>query len=338
MLVRTLSVLLAVCLSLPAFAQPADRVLLRYHWNAGDEVVWQIKSETTGTITMRDLTEDPVEETTTEVWSSATMPMRLQVEAVDAEGNGTITYRFGTIEMDVAAQGQQQYIRIDPAAGTVTANGEQVPMPESIGNWLRAPIKLVVSPRGELLQVDLPETMQMPGGLGGMDMTQWMRLSQQWQMTFPEQPVSAGYAWGASMPGVFGADEEAGDVGEGLEPPMATMVFTLAGWETVDGVECARVEMAGAMDIAQLPGGMRGGLQMGAPEGMQMTMGPMHMSVAGSILFDPEAGTVVSADMRILMDADQHMTGTVQTPEGAQTIDMQMLIRDMLVETTTAPG
>jgi len=342
MFTRILAVSLALLLALVACAQEdADRILLRYQWNAGDEIIWQIASETTGTVVTRDLTKDPVAETSAEIWTSATMPMTLTVDSSDAQGNGTIAYYVGIIEMDMAAGGQQHYMRIDPQARTMTMDGEEMPLPEQSMLWMTEPMRMVTSPRGELLELQLPEGSPL-GGMAGLDLTQWMRLSQQWQMVFPEEPVPEGYSWYTSMAVPFGGEGAGGgEAGEAEAPkvaPAATMVLTHAGRETVNGVDCVRVEMVGAMDIDELPLSLGQGSGMGAmmPEGLEMRMGPMHVSVAGSFLFDPAAGEVVSTQARLLIDLDQRMTGTVETPDGAQTVDMEIFIRDMLVETTAS--
>jgi len=313
-----------LCLGFAA-AQEGDRILLRNQWNAGDEITWQVTSETTGVVTMRDLTQDLVAETTTEVWTRVTMPMSLVIEAVDAEGNGTVSYRLGPIDVDTLQGGQQQYIQIDPEAGTMTVNGEEQPIPGQMVPGLLGDMKLVFSPRGELLDMTIPEGAGMGDFFGGMDMEQLMRLSQQSQMTFPEEPVSQGYSWAASTAAPFGEQPDA--------QFDSTAVLTLAGFETVDGVQCARLEMVGAMDIAELPMGLGGGTGP-VPEGMEMVIGPMHISMEGSFLFDLAAGKMVSGDYDMLMDMHQHITGTAEGPEGPQAVDTEIIMRDLLIETT----
>lgn len=338
---RLSSLALALGLATFAFAQnDADRVLLRYRWNAGDEITWQVSSETTGSVTMRDLTKDPVEEQTQEIWTVASLPMTMVVESVDADGNGTISYRMGVIEMDMTMQGQQTYMRIDPEAGTMTVNGEAQPLPEPMMSAMQQNITMVISPRGAMLDVQFPEGLPM-GAMPGFDMTQWMRMGQQWQAPFPEQPVPIGYSWGSSMPMPFGAGTAGAATAnaEAAEAPAATVIFTLAGWETVGEARCARVDVVGTIDLEELPLPMGQGMGVGAeaPEGMQMKLGPMHISFDGSMLFDPAAGKLVSTQMSLLMDMDQRMSGTMETPEGEQTMNLEILIRDLLVETTVEP-
>lgn len=344
---RLSSLALALGLATFAFAQnDAERVLLRYRWNTGDEITWQVGSETTGSVTMRDLTKDPVEEQTQEIWTATSLPLTLTVQSVDADGNGAISYRMGPIEMDMTMQGQQTYMRIDPEAGVMTVNGEEQPLPEPMMSAMRQSITMVISPRGEMLDVQFPEGSPMTA-MPGFDMTQWMRMGQQWQATLPEQPVPVGYRWGSSMPMPFGAGTGAAAAAEGeaaanaeaAEAPAATVIFTLAGWETVGEAQCVRIDMVGAMDLEELPLPMGPGMGMGAgtPEGMQMKFGPMHISLGGSMFFDPAAGKLVSTQMSLLMDMDQRMSGMMETPDGEQTMNLEILIRDLLVETTVEP-
>lgn len=349
MLTRILMVSLALLIVLAASAQQdADRVLLRYQWNAGDEITWQVTSETTGTVLVRDRTKDPVEEQTQDIWTSTSVPLTLAVESVDADGNGTVSYRMGVMEMDMTMQGQQMYMRIDPEAGTMTVNGEEQPLPGPMMGAMLQDMTMVISPRGEMLEVQLPEGAPFGGMFPGFDMTQMMRMGQQWQATFHEQPIPVAYSWGSSMPMPFGGRAEAGAAAaeEGApadgeapgEVPAATMVFTLAGWETVGEAQCARIDMVGAMDIDELPMPMGAmGMGAGAPEGMQMKLGPMHISIDGSMLFDPAAGKVLSMQMGMLMDLDQRIAGTVETPGGQQAMDMEILIRDLLTDVTMEP-
>jgi len=142
-------------------------------------------------------------------------------------------------------------------------------------------------------------------------------MSRQSQITFPEQPVPQGYCWRTTMAAPFGEGTD-----DGLD---TTMVLTLAGMEMVDGARCARIGMVGAIDISEVP------------LGMEMKLGPMHMSVQGSMLFDPAAGRMVSGDFDMLTDVDNHISGTAEGPEGPQPVDMEIQVRDMLVKTTMTP-
>lgn len=329
-------VVLTLLTATVAWAQDDGRVLLRYQWNAGDEIEWIITTETTGTVVMRDRTRDPVEETEMPIWNTVTMPMTLRVVSVDEDGSGTIVYEIGVMEADVSAGGGEQYIRIDPREGTMTVDGEEQPMPPGVAEGMAGPIRTVMSTRGEVLEVDLPEGMQAMMGAMGAEVTQWMSMSQQ-QPAFPERAIGIGHVWGASLSPLIPAEadteaEATGPVGD------VSVLYQLTGIRRTGDADSARIEMLGAMDFGTLP--MPGiGMMPGAGEGgdLQMTMGPMHVSMFGAFDFNPAAGRVVGSEMTVIMDMTQQMKGTVETPEGEQRVDMEIITRDMTVKVKVEP-
>ncbi|MGC9316999.1 MAG: hypothetical protein ACP5KN_03055 [Armatimonadota bacterium] len=311
-----------------AAQQDADRVLLRYRWTAGDELVWHVTSETTGTVLNRDHTQDPPQESEVEIWSSATMPMTLVVEEVDAEGNGTIAFELGVMEIDMEAGGQQQYIRMDPEARTMTINGEEAPVPEAMLAGLAEPFRLILSPRGEVLDVMVPEDFQMATGLQGVNLGQWMQLSQRWQLSFPEEPVGEGHCWGGAMTIPL--------AGEGGPASDAVAVYRMAGRELAHGADCVRIEAMGALDFTELPSGLAG--PAAAASNLETEIGSGHISMDGAFWFDPQAGQLVATDATITMDMTQRTTGTVQTPEGEVEVDVETILQGLVVETSVEPG
>ncbi len=324
-----LTVLLAVC---GAWAQDDERVLLRYQWNAGEDLVWEVTAETTGTVITRDLTKDPVEETIVPVWTRMLMPITLSVESVDGEGNGTIVYKLGQMQMDVQAEGRQMYMVFDPETGTMTVDGEEVPMPEGMDAMMATTFRMVISPRGELVEMELPEGLEaLMAGMGG-NMMQWMRMSQQWSATFPEEPVGVDHVWSAG-PDESLAGLAAGPDGAAAPGMSGSILYHMTGTRTVANADCVAIDMLGAMEIASLPtpAGMMGGM---GGEDFEFTMGPMHLSMVGGYDFDAAAGKLVGGDIRIVMDMVQRMKGTMQTPEGPQEMNMEVISRGMTVDTT----
>ncbi len=351
-------VLVALILACAAWAQDEERVLLRYQWNAGEEIVWDITSETSGTMVMRDLTKDPVEETETPMWTRVLMPMTLLVESVDEEGNGTVVYEMGTMQMDVQVEGKQSYIVLDPKASTMTVDGEESPLPPGAGAGMAGYYRMVISPRGDVLEMELPEGLGAMGLTGGADMSQWMRMSQQWSVAFPEEPVGFDYVWGAAfdMPlvalGAVAGDEEQdgehdhdgqgehGEEGEheaGDDAPSliaGSTLYRMAGTRLVADVDCVTLDMLSAMDIETMPVPMAGAFGGTEGEGMELAIGPMHMSISGGFDFDPAGGRMVGADTRVVIDMIQRIKGTVQTPEGEQEMNMEMITRGMTIDST----
>ncbi|MGI5817768.1 MAG: hypothetical protein ACOX9R_06680 [Armatimonadota bacterium] len=331
---RTLSGVLALLLAVGVvWAQDDERVLLRYHWNPGEEIVWDVTSETTGAMIMRDLTKDPVEETVTSVWNRVVMPITLFVENVDEDGNATVTYQMGVMEMDVEAEGRQQYIRIDPQAGTMTVDGEPAPVPEQMLAGMAGSFRMVISPQGEMIDMDVPEGLRALMGASGMDMEQWMKLSQGWAASFPEEPIGIGRVWGASMTPPLPVE---GDAEGALAPPgELTVLYRLLGSRVVNGVECAQIEMLGVMDFETLPTPGADAMPgvWGALDGVEMTIGPMNVSISGTIDFDSVGGRLIASDASVIMDMTQRVKGTIPAPEGAQDVevDMEIITHDMKV-------
>ena len=342
------TLLLLLATACAAVAQEEDQFLLRYHWNAGDEIIWNVVAETTGTVLTRDLTKDPVEEKQTPVWSRVMMPMTLIVEEVDEDGNATVLYDVGTMQMDVEAEGKTQYIVIDPEAGTMTVDGEEQPLPEGTAAGMMGPFRMVISPRGEMLDMELPEGFgMMMGGMPGVDMEDWMKMSQGWAASFPEQPIGIDHVWGTQMAAPLsievdeeaGADEAAEEADETQDaeptdlPGSVSILYRLLGVQRDGGADVVQIEMLGAMDFETLP--MPGLPAMdGDGGGMQMTIGPMHMSISGTLDFDVDAGELVASESTVLMDMKQHMHGTVETPQGEQPIDMEIIMNDLKVVST----
>lgn len=334
---RMIAVMLIVSVTIcTAWAQDEERVLLRYQWNAGEEIVWDVVTETSGTMVMRDLTKDPVEETMLPIWSRVMMPMTLTVESVDDDGNGTVVYELGTMQMDVQAEGRQVYMEFDPATGAMTMDGQQMPVPGGMQAGMAGPYRMVISPRGEVLDIELPEGLAMMGLAGGADMTQWMKMSQQWSATFPEEPVYADYVWSTQFDAPLGTPAEEVAEGDAGDEPAGdgAMVYCMTGTRLVGGVDCVTLDAMGAFDIETLPMTMGGVFAFMGGEGFESSLGPMHLSMIGGFDFDAAAGRMMSGDVRVMIDMTQRMKGTIQTPDGAQQINMEIITRGMTVDST----
>jgi len=139
-----------------------DRVLLRYKWNVGEEVSWAISTEGGGDQVNSDLTKEPPTEDAMNLALDMKMPMHQTVEAVDEEGNGSLAYQMGVMEVDVQAGAQPaQHVVIDPAAQKMIVGGEERPLMPPMLGFLGEPIRMVVSPRGEVLSTQLPIDLEL---------------------------------------------------------------------------------------------------------------------------------------------------------------------------------
>jgi hypothetical protein len=306
-----------------SWAQDLDgKVLLRYKWNAGEEVSFQVAVEAEGEMVMTDMTKEPPEETGMHISQSINMPMYHTVEAVDEEGNGTVAYQMGIMEMDMTAGDQPaQHIVIDPAAKTMTVNGEPAPLPDAGLGYFGAVFRMVMSPLGEMLSFEAPDMEGNLPDMMGLSATQFARMARTSQMQLPEEPISAGYSWAQTVDLSTPRTAQEGEDAEGEEteaaPMTVTMIYTLVGFETVGEVECAKIEMVGAMDMT---------MAVSPPtEGADLTvqMGPMHLSMHGFTYFDLEAGCVVSTEIDQIMELHQETQGQVKA--GGETHDINMI-------------
>jgi hypothetical protein len=316
------------------WAQQPEEYLLRYKWNQGDQITWNVTSETTGTVIVRDLTKDPVKTTEAPIWSRMMMPMTLTVEEVDAEGDATIVYEIGTMQMDIEAEGETTYICIDPEAGTMTVDGEEQALPPGASSGMSGPYRMVITPRGDVKEMELPEGLSaMMGGTSGFDLDQWMKMSQGWAVAFPEEPVGVGHVWGAAMEPPLPLQGN-GDT-DAAPPGDVAVLYRLLGARGLGDRQVVQIEMLGALDFETFPLPAMAMMGSGGPgSGLEISMGPMHISISGTINFDPEAGELVASDAGVIMDMVQHTQGTVETPEGPQEVDLETIVRDMTVDST----
>lgn len=235
--------------------------------------------------------------------------------------------------MDIEAEGEQTYIRIDPQTGTMTVDGEEQALPEGTATGIAGPFSVVISPQGEVLEMHVPAGIATLAGPMGMDMSQWMRMSQ-WQATFPQEAVGVGHVWAASMPPPIPGAEDVAD--EQALSPSGSLLFRLADVRMVDGAQTAQIEMLGAIDFESLPMGGPG--MMGGAEdagNLQVTIGPMHLSIVGTMDFDVEAGMVTVSQTTVIMDIVQHIEGTVTSPVGEQEqVNMEITTRSLTMDAT----
>jgi hypothetical protein len=316
-----------------SWAQDLDgKVLLRYKWNAGEEVSCQVAIEAEGDMVMTDMTKEPPEETRMHISQTMNMPLYQTIEAVDGEGNGTVAYQMGIMEMDMTAGDQPaQHIVIDPVAKTMTVNGEPAPLPDTALGYFGAVFRMVMSPLGEVLSFEAPDMERNLPDMMGLSATQFAQMARTSQMQLPEEPISAGYSWAQtvdlSTPRTAQEGEEAEGEAAEAAPMTLTMVYTLVGFETAGEVECAKMELVGAMDMTMTVSPQTEGADL------VVHMGPMHVSMHGFTYFDPEAGCVVSTEIDQIMDMRQETRGQVQVGDQTQDINMITTTEDFRTNT-----
>jgi len=304
-------------------AQDLDgKVLLRYKWNVGQEVTLKVATDSEGDMLTTDMTKEPPEETAMYISQTVNIPLYQTIEAVDDEGNGTVAYQMGIIEMEMTTDDKPpQHIAIDPVAKTMTVNGEPTPMPKSGLGYFGGSFRMVMSPLGEVLSSEAPEAEGNPSDMMGLSPTQFAQMARTSQMQVPEDPIGEGYSWAQTVDLSTPQPAQEGDnaheeAAEGT-PITMTMVYTLVGFETIGEVECAKIEIVGAIDMS---------MTVSPPaEAADLTvqMGPMHFSMRGFIYFDPKAGCVVKTEGAQIMELHQETQGQVKA--GGETHDINMI-------------
>jgi hypothetical protein len=294
-----------------------DRVLLRYKWNAGEQGTWLVSGELTGSAVTRDLTQEPPSEESDGGSFTVESVVYHTVDAVTEEGTGTVTYQIGTVDMEAQLNdGSKHYMSIQGQEGRVLVDGAEEPGDDPIMAALMQPVAMVLSSRGELLTparaLYLDELI-----IAACSPARALQIMRGSQLVLPEPPIGVGYAWTYTMQTVLKPESHGGEAPD--EDPQArpkatlTMVYTLAGLAIVEGVECATIRMAGALDLdepLESP-------PFEAEPGIERSTGALHASVHGLIYLDPEAGRVMKAEadtiLRVRRDTFKQVTEGDQT-------------------------
>lgn len=307
-----------------AFAQPTW--LLRYNWEQGETITWLVDMEAGGELTTRDMNSDPPKASILELTTLMTMSQYKTVEAVDADGNATVLTRIGTIEMDMTVPPMgAQHITVNAETGEITAAGTAVPAPQGLARLLAEPLKQVLSPRGEVLEVELPSGLADLMGFGSPGPMQVLKSLQERPMMLPEEEIGIGHCWIDRHDLAPAADDEAE-----LPPVTQTITYRLAGIEDLAGVECLRIELLGVIDL----GGTITMPMTGEGREGTTTMGPAHLSMSGTIWFDPAAGTPVKKDLRMLLDMQQEMEGSIKIEDDTHDFHVQVEMNGFEIDLT----
>ena len=169
------------------------------------------------------------------------------VSVLDSAPNGDLTFGAQIESFNVRLDAADFHLQV-AIEGPDGARPEMIPIP-------RLPITVVMSSRGRLLSLDGLDELPIPplpvakGESVDLAAIVDAAIQQFAQPAFPEEPVSVGESWEweitvdpmvmAEMLGLPAPPE----LGAGfLEPQTMRCVSTLAGFETVNGVECARIE------------------------------------------------------------------------------------------------
>ncbi|MCD6360668.1 MAG: hypothetical protein J7M38_07330 [Armatimonadetes bacterium] len=321
---RALTILAAALLfGATASAQPT--YLLRYKWQEGENITWLVDVEASGEVLTRDLSVNPPGVTRMDVSMTMSMPQYQIVESVDDDGNGTVVTRMGTMEMDITMPPVgTQHIMVEPG-GKATIAGADIPIPESLKQITGKPFKQVMSPRGDVLDMELPFKLEDFVDLGSTAPLQAIKALQQQPVIFPEQEAAEGYCWVNRQDLTPEADP-----GTELPPITKTMIYTLAGFEDINGIECARIELLGVMDI---DGTLTMPMQGEGREGTSI-VGPAHFSTTGTIWFDLEAGLPQKFEGSVLISVLQESEGSITVQDRKHDFHIQVEMNNFAVDFT----
>jgi len=302
-------------------ATAAPTVLLRHQWHEGDAFTWLVDVDAAGEVITRNLTQDPPARTALDVSVLITMPQYQTVEAVDADGNGTVATEIGTIEMDVTMPLMgTQHITLDMTNGQMTVAGQDQAMPEALGAFAGKPFRATISPRGEVLKSELPFDLADILGGGATSPLQAFKTLQQQPLVFPEQEIAPGYCWTQTRDVPVEVPEGAPE----LPAVEQAFIYRLVGFEDLGGVECARIEMLSVMDlpgVLELP---MVGPTMAAPlQDASPRMGPIYLSSVATIWFDNAAGRVEKMEASMLMDMTQELEGSITVQDQQHDLHVQ---------------
>ncbi len=230
------------------------------------------------------------------------------VNEVDEQGNATIQLQWEPIQASTDVRGKLVETRIDFAAGTITVNGTERPLgkqwtgvgQQDSGGGLESvwPPVIRVSPRGQILEFHGLERYiphLRTAGLQHIDPPRWPNLS---LVQFPEDPVSVGETWEYISP------VRASTLTQSTAQRFAsTGTYTLAGFETINDRQCAKITMACDLELIQPPASP-------APTRAKLKVNYISFSMTGTgtLYFDYQAGQMVNSDFTVTVNSHANIS------------------------------
>lgn len=286
----------------------ADGMVLRYQWNAGEESTLSMTCEGNGEMVLWMEIGGKGGEQDMDLTTVTKLPVYQTVESVDADGNAATAYQIGEMVVDVSGEGfPPQHIVVDPTGATMKVGEQETPMPEAAQWFFGRPIRMVMSPAGEVLEFYAPISHHEMFDMAGFSPAQFAQLVRTAQIALPKEGIQEGHSWAQTVDLSFYAPDEKTGAEEGVEamPMLMTTVYTLAGFEQVDGSNCAKVDMVGVMELKEpttVPISMPG-------VELTLEMGPARISISGFSYFDYENGRVVKSEIDTIMNMKQAIEG-----------------------------
>lgn len=287
-----IALLLLAALSIPTgFAKAGET--LRWKWQEGDSS--RLVMEQTMDMTMNGGPMGPLTSATDQ---KMLMTWTVKPGAGDATAVTQSTDRI-VMKMD-GPMGQGFEYDSAQEAAPVGMAAMIAPMFDAL---VASDIVLWVTERGEVNEVTFPDELKqvfdnMPGGAVSTDMI--MQMSQQGMLKFPEEPVEVGDTWTEST--------------EVSSPQMGAMkinvMYRFDGMREIDGRSVAAITPSLTMEVAD-------------PNGQAMPVTFETRESGGEILFDNEAGKLVSSRI----DQTTDVIVSVQGQEMRNEIKQSTLVR-----------
>lgn len=300
-------VLLSMLVAAALGAQPAaaQKVTLRWKYQAGSEMVYRVKNH-----------QDVFVSVGGAMSSDQTQTMRWKV--TDVAPNGDATVSMTTERLQIESQGMGQNVKYDSDSGEAPTD----PQAKMAAAMASVGYTMVISPDGSVKSIQgldqvrekmlaalPPEQVAMAQSMGGELFSEetLTRMAQQNVQLFPDAPVGPGDTWERSF-----------TVSVPVLGSMTTnTTYTLGGTEQQDGRTIATISTSGTMSM--------GGDSTSA---MPMTVNLGDTKLDGSIDFDTDRGVTVSStmstNMQMTVDAGgQQMTMTMSGTMSTELVEFK---------------
>ncbi|MCD6350961.1 MAG: hypothetical protein J7M26_02480 [Armatimonadetes bacterium] len=314
-----------------ALAQDDQAVLLRYKWEKGEHLDWDMTMHVTGRF---GIVEGPQAGTSLDL--DNTMAMTIFADVVEVLDDGSAWVKMTLGEMNIEStlpNGQTVNIALDLASGKVRilAPGGNQPveqdLPKEVSEIFGQGFTMRITDRGEVKELKGAEKLKaMLERMGGpqasaIDITQTMNWIEPY---LPEKPVKPGDTWEQEKPNIFGMPGAAG--AQGNKPFIIR--FKHAGYSVVDGVRCVKIETtfeASGVDMSVATA-------QTAATGLHQQLKGMSMRMSMVNLFSLEDHHVQSVKGTIHESGTVHQEGTIEINGREVQLNQTFQLDDVTVE------
>ncbi len=317
--VTVLCVVLLVPAAL-AVAQDDEPILLRYKWETGQRLDWEMTGRVTGRIAM---VEGPQAGQTLDINSTFSMGLFTDVLEVAADGSARTRMTFGSMNIQTTLpNGQLLSMDMDLAAGKVRVvpqQGGQVieqDLPEALTKLFGAGFVTRVTNRGEIVEVEGAQELQaMLAKMAGPQANAFnITEAMNWiEPLLPEGPVKTGDTWVQEKPALLGLD------GAATAAAPFVIQYRHDGYTMLEGVRCVKINSsieASGIEFSTTA----------APGALGLSQDVKGMSIRANMLncLSLDDGHLVSLQGQVEQTGTMHQEGTLTV--GDQNVDVNQTI------------